>query len=742
MADLDQSTGQPVVAVFGDTDINLIDGSSIWLVSLCSVLNRLDIRGHVLLKAPEQRDVLSGELAGLERFRVWPPGDVGVSGRIRPSTLVGAVSHIDNEEPLDVVIVRGSAAASELAASGRFAGRLWPYLTDVPQVPDDMTTERYADLLRIFDASSRILCQTEDLRSFLVSFFPDHDGKMILLPPMVPEAAFDVEHIGGDPGHLRLFYAGKFAPQWGIEEMLAAVAAVRADQPEVTITVAGDKIHDPADDPGYRRRVQDALEADGVHWLGPVERDRIFATLGGVDLALSVRSRELDSSREISTKLLEYAAAGVPVLANRTLAHEELLGVDYPLFVSDPDELAERIADIGGDRAVLEVARSGLAEVAEPYSMGSVAAGLWPALEQSTAWSGHDLTGRRIAVAGHDLRFGEELISGLKRAGAEVRLDIWGGGDKHDEALGAELIQWADTIVCEWCLANAAWYSRHKRPDQRLVVRFHRTELNSEWPPRVDMAAVDTVVFVGDHIRSEAREKFGWAGRSLIVIPNFVDTVAFDRPKLPGAVFTLGLLGFLPRLKRLDRALDVLEALRIKDDRYRLILKGTLPWELPWVWRDDAERSYYEEQFARIRSASVLHNAVTVDRPGGDVPSWFRKVGFVLSPSDIESFHLAMVEGMVSRSVPIAADRAGAASIVGSTWIVDDTDTAVDRIMAATADGLQHLGGEAHAEAVSRYATVRAAAEWLSVVGPSSPDDGRPGATEFRPPTSSPGERP
>lgn len=729
MTDLDNGTGEPVVAVFGDTDINLIDGSSIWLVSLCSLLNRLDIRGHVLLKAPEQRDVLSRELAGLERFRVWPPGDVGVSGRIRPATLVGAVSHIDNEEPLDVVIVRGSAAATELAASGQFDGRLWPYLTDIPQMPEDMTAERYAELLRIFDASSRILCQTEDLRSFLVSFFPDHDAKMILLPPMVPESAFEADHANSDD--LRLFYAGKFAPQWGIEEMLAAVAAVRAEHPEVTITVAGDKIHDPADDPGYRRRVQDALEADGVDWLGPVERDRIFTTLRGVDLALSVRNRELDSSKEISTKLLEYAAAGVPVLANRTLAHEELLGVDYPLFVSDLDELADRIAEICGDRAALEVARSGLAEVAEPHSMGSVAAGLWPALEQSTAWSGHDLTGRRIAIAGHDLRFAEDLISGLKRAGAEVRLDIWGGGGKHDEALGTDLIQWADTIVCEWCLANAAWYSRHKRPDQRLVVRFHRTELNSEWPQKVDIAAVDTMVFVGDHIRSEAQEKFGWAGRPLTVIPNFVDTVAFDRPKLPGAVFTLGLLGFLPRLKRLDRALDVLEALRIKDDRYRLILKGTLPWELSWVWRDDAERSFYEEQFARIRSSSVLHNAVTVDRPGGDVPSWFRKIGFILSPSDIESFHLAMVEGMVSRSVPIAADRAGAASIVDATWIVDETDTVVERIMAATADGLQRLGGEAHAEAVSRYATVRTAAEWLSVVGPSSTNGGHPGATEF-----------
>ncbi|MEA3502462.1 MAG: glycosyltransferase family 1 protein, partial [Actinomycetota bacterium] len=208
-------TGVPTVAVFGDVDINLIDGSSIWLVSLCSVLDRLDLRGHVLLKATIDRDVLSRELDDLSHFRVWAPGDVGVSGRLRPGALVGAVAHIDESESLDIVIVRGLRASTELAASGRFDGRLWPYLTDIPQSAEEMTAERQEDLRRIFDVSGRILCQTESLRSFLVSYFPDHDARMILLPPMVPDSAFRVHREDADPGVLRLFYAGKFAPQWG-----------------------------------------------------------------------------------------------------------------------------------------------------------------------------------------------------------------------------------------------------------------------------------------------------------------------------------------------------------------------------------------------------------------------------------------------------------------------------------------------------------------------------------------------
>ena len=521
MADLVAGMDDPTVAVFGDVDINLIDGSSIWLVSLCLVLDRLDLRGHVLLKAPIDRDILSRELDTLARFRVWQPNDVGVTGRIRPGMLVGAMSRIDEADRLEVVIVRGLRAAGELAVSGRFNGRLWPYLTDIPQSVEDMSDEHVRNLRQIFDASGRILCQTESLRSFLVSFFPNHDAKMILLPPMVPESAFRVRHAESDPNALRLFYAGKFAPQWGIEEMLNAVERIRVDNPEVTITVAGDKIHDPVEDPRYRHRVETALQSSGVNWLGGINRDRIFETLRNVDLALSVRHRELDTSRELSTKLLEYAAAGVPSLVNRTLAHQELLGDGYPLFVQEPADIISRVSDIVREPEILAAARSSLAATAEPYSMSAVADRMLPALVSSAAWSGSNLHGRKVVVAGHDLRFASELIGGLTGAGAAVKLDNWHGGANHDESLSTELAAWADTIICEWCLANAAWYSRHKRPEQRLVVRFHRTELNSEWPSQIDLDSVDAMVFVGDHIRATAQEKFGWDPLRLAVVPNF-----------------------------------------------------------------------------------------------------------------------------------------------------------------------------------------------------------------------------
>ena len=48
------------------------------------------------------------------------------------------------------------------------------------------------------------------------------------------------------------------------------------------------------------------------------------------------------------------------------------------------------------------------------------------------------------------------------------------------------------------------------------------------------------------------------------------------------------------------------------------------------------------------------------DPAGRDVAAWLRRVGFVLSTSDDESFHLAPAEGMASGAVPALLPWPGA----------------------------------------------------------------------------------
>ncbi len=140
--------------------------------------------------------------------------------------------------------------------------------------------------------------------------------------------------------------------------------------------------------------------------------------------------------------------------------------------------------------------------VAEPRRLLDLAGSMIDRLRSFVARTGGldshgEGEGLRLLVAGHDLRFFDPVGRTIQAAGATVRFDRWAGEHTHDIRRSLGLLAWADAVVAEWCLGNAVWYSRHKRPHQRLVVRFHLRERASAYPQRVDWDAVDRVVFVG-----------------------------------------------------------------------------------------------------------------------------------------------------------------------------------------------------------------------------------------------------
>ena len=147
-------------------------------------------------------------------------------------------------------------------------------------------------------------------------------------------------------GPLRLIYAGKFAPEYQFLEMIALFERLRQELPEARLDVVGDKIHDPPDDPGFKAAAEVALaETENLVWHGGVGRSETQDLLRGADVALSVRHPAMIHSSELSTKVLEYGAAGCAVVLNRTPLYEKLLGADYPLLVREPvDALGASVA--------------------------------------------------------------------------------------------------------------------------------------------------------------------------------------------------------------------------------------------------------------------------------------------------------------------------------------------------------------------------------------------------------------
>jgi glycosyltransferase involved in cell wall biosynthesis len=310
------------------------------------------------------------------------------------------------------------------------------------------------------------------------------------------------------------------------------------------------------------------------------------------------------------------------------------------------------------------------------------------------------------------------LIGRFETAGMEVRVDEWPKFRIHDRKATKAVLKWAQVVICEWAGPNAVVASRLKSPGQRLIVRLHRMELSHpEWRD-IDIEAVDRVVAVGPHYRRQILEVTGWPDDKIMLIPNFVDETALSLPKMEDARFNLGMLGYASQRKRVDLALDVLMRVRAGDARFRLFLKGSDPWSLKWVEDRPEEVAFFARVRHTLDSEPILNGGVIFDPPGPDVGPWLQKIGFVLSTSDDESFHLSPAEGMASGAVPVVGNWPGADEIYAPEWVLDGAATMAKRILAVGAEeeSWREAGQRAQQEVLSKYSLDRVAGLWESLI--------------------------
>jgi glycosyltransferase involved in cell wall biosynthesis len=290
----------------------------------------------------------------------------------------------------------------------------------------------------------------------------------------------------------------------------------------------------------------------------------------------------------------------------------------------------------------------------------------------------------RVGVIGYDLKFMRELGSRLDlRADLAVELDEWPGPNRRNGARTDELVEAAQTLVAEWARPNAVWLSHLKRPDQRLIVRLHRFELTTATVADIQIENVDAVVYIAPALGRRIRDELGWPAEKLVYLPNFVDVDWLDRPKLDGSRFTLAMIGAGLRVKRLDLALDLLARVRAQDPRFSLLVRGSLPHELPSGWRKPDERRFFQVCVERVEKDPLLRGAVRWDGFGRDMAAWLRGAGHVLSLSDTEGSHSALSEGMASGAVPVVRRWHGVEEIYDSEWIRADLDDAAAFVLAS-----------------------------------------------------------
>ncbi len=680
------------VLLYADVDLNLIDGSSIWLASLAELLadsGRIDVT--VLRKTPCERDVVIRAAASRGHVTLVDPWREAATDkqiastlafnagrRVHPAVAASLIRVLDNRRQFDLFVVRSLGTASILSGERRFSPRLWTYVTDPLRHRGESDVRQLRQLLH---GSRRLVCQSEEARDCFLELTGCEEGeRFVLLPPIVP--ACERREAVLDPLRPKLGYSGKFSSQYLITETLDAFARIRRERPEAEFHVVGDKFNNDPSRESFVDDVQTRLETDpGVTWHGAKTRAEAAEIVAGVDVTASWRDASFDSSVEISTKLLESAALGVPPLLNPTPIQRRIFGTDYAGYVDSADAFVARFLSLTATRDAYARASEQALRAAEPFLRERALERILPMLLEDTV-PGDAGARRRLLVAGHDFKFASALVDRFRRDPRySVNEDRYSGHAIRDTEQSEALLVRSDIVFCEWCLGNAEWYSHNKAHDQALVVRLHSQELRTSYLDRVDWDSVDAAVFICDHHRDAFLERFPFMRRRARLIYNSVDRAALARPKTPEARFTLGLLGMVPRLKSPHVAVELLARLRRIDSRYRLSIKGRRPEEYEWVWRRPGERSYYEEIY-ELLSSREFRRAVSFDDFGDDVADWLTGIGMILSTSEREGSHQAVAEGMASGSVPIIRDWPGADRLYPAKYVFHDLDAAVEGALA------------------------------------------------------------
>lgn len=708
------------VLICGNPDLNYIDGSSIWAQTIALATAATGgAKVEFLARSTPARDELYAPLKANADITLVDGSDRkhwqgrGFA-RITPAMMGELAIRLDRAKPYDVIIVRGLEIATQLLEAPDVLARCWMYLTDIPQALSDYAPDERLVMQRIAKGCQRLLCQTEGFTALWQALVPDLDtGKVRLYTPVIPDLPERLAPISERP--LQAIYAGKFKGDWMTLEMAEAWPAIHRELPGSELVMIGDKIHDEPVRPNYAERMRQALQStQGLTWRGAQSREAVQEQLRHARVGLSWRHEGINDTVEYSTKILEYGGAGCAAILNRNPLHEQLLGQDYPLYANSEEEFRRQLTRALREPKVAQQAADALKRLAERHTFST-------RVDEIRQWladapkAPEPKAKTRVLVAGHDLKFFTLLQKKLEATGQfEFLTDQWQGHNKHDEAKSRALLEQADVIFCEWCLGNLKWYSHHKRPHQRLVARFHLQERELPYVAEANWDNIDHISYVSEFIRREGQKAFGFPFEKTSVIPNLLDESKFTPKKKTGdARYTLGIIGVAPARKRLDRALDLLEALLEEDDRYCLRVKGKHPLDYGWLLKREDELTYYRNVFERINSNPKLRHKVIFDPPGDDVNDWFTMVGFILSPSDFESFHMAIGEGMLTGAIPIIWDWDGAAEIWGERFVIKKLSEAFSAVTKATP-----LGGKGF-EVLENNSSKSVAESWGNILGAS-----------------------
>lgn len=670
--------------IFTDIDVNVIDGSSVWLSSMTSILCNHSTT-ILLLKRDLVDNSIISNIINPENLIILQPKDFGLAGiTLTSGQLVNIVRKIDSISPrIDVVISRGLNLSFELLSDRQFYDRADIYLTDFYQHYNGeiIISEENKTKINIITQQARtLLVQTSEIEDCLRSL-TNNKFDSFQLPPSVPIIT-DVAKSHWQLGDtIKICYSGKISPNWGLIELFDWTEELVKIGIPIKLTIIGNKISDGSSKDGgkkFRNYILNRMKDLNVNYLDGRDRSQVADIMRQQDFSWCWRPQHFeDATLELSTKLVEGLALGLACIVYPSRINENICGKNYPFFISCLDDLTALL-----NKKDIIIPKETTTRVYKQYNIYQISK------NYNKKRLNKDIEKKPvITISGHDLKFIDPYISYLRNENFGVYRDLWEWGEARDLKLSKQLHYESDIVFAEWGLANAVWLSKNLEDSKRLFIRIHLQEINpnaAKFGHQIHYERVEKLIFVSQRVRDEAMKMFNWPIDKTIVIPNFVLEDEYElKQNYDTKTIRLGILGIVPERKRFDRALDILEALLEAGHDTTLAVKGPRPETLSFMHAPNRikELDYYTQLYDRINASQKLKDAVLFEDWGNNVAQWYSNVDHILSPSDFESFHYALADGVLSGCQPIIWPWEEAATIYKKAWIVTNTNDATTQIL-------------------------------------------------------------
>ena len=203
------------ILIYGDLDLNIIDGSSIWLVNLAKLLledkeNYVDI----LLKKRIRNHILVGEIEKRYRIKLLYVKDyIDNITEVDAGNIVKVLKTVDELRDYSCMIIRGTQVMERVASSDVIT-KVIPYLTDFCHDKDKMPDTQKSFLKDLYRKVQAYFVQTQAMKEYLQDVLKVDGEKFHVLYPVV----FPGKKQQQEPK--TLVYAGKIAKNWNILELL------------------------------------------------------------------------------------------------------------------------------------------------------------------------------------------------------------------------------------------------------------------------------------------------------------------------------------------------------------------------------------------------------------------------------------------------------------------------------------------------------------------------------------------